>query len=99
VPGYALYIELREGAESAQLEKIRARAEEALCGAASDYARLRRVDHLAALQIRALPAGTYERVRQARVLDGSAEAQLKTAHLVDDARALPDAVRAAASLD
>jgi hypothetical protein len=89
VPGYVLLLELRAAADTALLQKIRDRAEGALGAAASDYARLRAIDHLARLEIRQIAAGTYDRVRQAKVADGSAEAQLKTAHLVDDAGKLP----------
>ena len=92
VPGYALLLELRKPADPALLEELRRRTEAALGVAASDYARLRAAGQLAPLQIRQLAAGTYERVRQAKVADGSAEAQLKTAHLVSDAAALPEQV-------
>jgi hypothetical protein len=95
LPGYALLLELRGPADAALLEAIRARADAALGEAAADYARLRAALHLAPLQIRSLPAGTYNRVRQSKIADGSAEAQLKTAHLVSDAASLPEAIRSA----
>ena len=94
-PGYALLLELRDMPATGILDRIRARADVALGEAAADYARLRAIDHLAPLQIRALAPGTYERVRQRKVADGSAEAQLKTAHLVERAELLPEEVRGA----
>ncbi len=90
LPGYTLLIELPAQVD---LEALRARVERGLCAAASDYARLRAVNHLAPLRLLLLSAGTYGAIRQAKVADGSAEAQLKTAHLVSAAAALPEALR------
>src|SRR5260221_80752 len=70
-------------------------ADAALGDASFDYGRLRAGGQLAPLVLKHLEAGTYARVRQAKVEDGSAEAQLKTAHLVADAGALPPELRAA----
>lgn len=93
VPGYVLLIELREPVDPLRLETIRSRTDAELGRVANDYARLRAIDHLAPLRIQVLPAGTYAAVRQAKVAEGSAEAQLKTAHLVSDAGELPEAIR------
>src|SRR5207247_1624343 len=95
IPGYTLLLEPRGPLDDARLQDICLRAEAALGRVAADYGRLRAADHLAPLRIQALPQGTYDRVRQAKVADGSAEAQLKTAHLVSDVAALPEAIRAA----
>ena len=43
--------------------------------------------------VRPLAPGTYDKVRQDKVQDGSAEAQLKTAHLTSDPSALPPLLR------
>jgi hypothetical protein len=88
-PGYTLYIEC----ESSDLEELRRAVDLALGEASFDYGRLRAGGLLAALALRALPRGTYARIRQSKVLDGSAEAQLKTAHLVADVAALPPELR------
>ena len=94
VPGYVLLLEPRTQIDAAGWEQLRARTDAALGRVAADYGRLRSADHLAPLKIRPLPVGTYEQIRQAKVADGSAEAQLKTAHLVSGPEALPAAVRA-----
>ena len=89
-PGYILYL---EPALEGGLESLRAAVDAALGEASFDYGRLRAAGQLAPLSLRALPRGTYARIRQSRVQDGSAEAQLKTAHLVADVAALPPELR------
>lgn len=88
-PAYALYFEPQGAPDLARLEALRARVDENLGAASFDYGRLRAGNQLTALELELLPAGTYERVRQQRVGEGSAEAQLKTAHLVSDPASLP----------
>ena len=84
-PGYALYLETR-----AAVPPAFGAAADALLGEASfDYARLRGANQLAPIHVQVLPPGSYDAFRQARVSEGSAEAQLKTAHLVADPAALP----------
>lgn len=85
-PAYTLYLEPEKALSP---EPLRAAVDEALGEASFDYGRLRKAGQLGPLVLRALPPGTYARIRQARVQDGSAEAQLKTAHLVADPAALP----------
>lgn len=88
-PGYALYFEPRGSPGSERLEELRARVDEHLGAASFDYARLRAGKQLEPLELEVLPLGTYARIRQERVGEGSAEAQLKTAHLVADPASLP----------
>ena len=85
-----LHVEL---AGSGDLEALRARVDAHLGEASYDYGRLRAANQLRALAIKQIPAGSYQRVRQRKVGDGSAEAQLKTAHLVADAATLPPELR------
>ena len=93
-PGYLLIIEPQVEPGEGAFEKLRAAADRALGEASFDYGRLRAGGQLAPLAISALAPGTYARIRQAKVRDGSAEAQLKTAHLVAEASALPGELRA-----
>jgi hypothetical protein len=88
-PGYALHLEPAADTPAQKLEALRARVDENLGLASFDYGRLRASNQLSALELKPLPPGTYAKVRQMRVGDGSAEAQLKTAHLVADPAALP----------
>lgn len=97
-PGYALLIELAGAAGVERLEAVRARIDSALGEESYDYGRLRGGGQLNALVVRPLAQGTYARVRQAKVQDGSAEAQLKTAHLVGDVASLAPELRAAVAL-
>ncbi len=76
VPGYALHL---EGA--ADPDPVAGVMDQALRELSFDYDRLRGADQLAPLQPRPLAAGTYDRVRAAKVAAGAAEAQLKIAHL------------------
>ncbi len=94
-PGYALILEAQGAPPESTLAVLREAADAALGDASFDYGRLRAGGQLAPLVLKHLEAGTYARVRQAKVEDGSAEAQLKTAHLVADAGALPPELRAA----
>ncbi len=89
VPGYGLYLEPVATVSDSALEGLRARVDDNLGLASFDYARLRTARHLAPLELKPLARGTYAAIRQSRVGDGSAEAQLKTAHLVSDPAALP----------
>jgi len=92
-PGYLLLLE--SNASPAQRDELRVRADLALGEASFDYARLRGGNQLAPLKLISLPIGTYQRVRETRVRDGSAEAQLKVAHLVSDMGQLAPELRAA----
>lgn len=93
-PGYMLHIELSARQTDERMETLRSRFDEELCTHASDYGRLRSGAALAPAAIRAVASGTYHSYRQSRLGDGTAEAQLKTAHLVADVSALPEAMRA-----
>jgi len=91
-PGYVLHLELADAA--ALDEPAFARKVDGALGEASyDYGRLRAGNQLRALGLKRLVPGSYQRVRQAKVQDGSAEAQLKTAHLTPDPSALPAPLR------
>jgi hypothetical protein len=92
-PGYALHLEPATPATSEMLEALRRAVEDGLCRTCFDYARLRGSAQLRAVSLKVLAQGSYDRVRQSRVQDGSAEAQLKTAHLVADAATLPEFLR------
>src|SRR5260221_626638 len=94
-PGYALILEAQGAPPESTLAVLREAAYAALRDASVDYGRLRACGQLAPLVLKHLEAGTYARVPPAKVEDGSAEAQLKTAHLVADAGALPPELRAA----
>ena len=88
-PGYELLIE----SIGAPVPEAFAAAVDAALGEASyDYGRLRASGQLLPLELRQLAPGTYDRVRQGKVADGSAEAQLKTAHLGAARSALPSAL-------
>ncbi len=89
-PGYVLHVEL---AGDGDLETLRAQVDAHLGEASYDYGRLRAAKQLRPLALKQIPAGSYQRVRQRKVGDGSAEAQLKTAHLVADAASLPAELR------
>jgi hypothetical protein len=73
---------LRQGA---LVEKIEA----ALATSANDYGRVRGAGTLHPMVVSLLEPGSYDRYRQAKVAAGNAESQLKVAHLVPDAAALP----------
>ncbi|MBK7864535.1 MAG: GH3 auxin-responsive promoter family protein [Archangiaceae bacterium] len=88
-PGYALYLEPRAPLADALAARLRASVDENLGAASFDYARLRSGSQLLPLELKALAQGTYATFRQQRVGDGSAEAQLKIAHLVSDPASLP----------
>ncbi|MBL8952387.1 MAG: GH3 auxin-responsive promoter family protein [Myxococcaceae bacterium] len=88
-PAYALYFEPMGQPGSDRLEALRAKVDENLAAASFDYGRLRAGNQLTPLELELLTPGSYDRVRQARVGEGSAEAQLKTAHLVADPASLP----------
>lgn len=95
-PGYALLFEpSRRPLTPEAAERLRARADAALGEASYDYGRLRAGNGLRALRLVQLAAGSYARVRQERVRDGSAEAQLKIAHLTAEAAALAPQLRSA----
>jgi hypothetical protein len=87
-PGYALYLELPGAADPALAERVAQACDEGLRGAGYDYDRLRKSGQLLPVRAIQLPPGTYDRVRQRKVEAGSAEAQLKTAHLQSDRAAL-----------
>jgi hypothetical protein len=89
-PGYVLHLELPA---PAPLDALAARADRALAEASYDYGRLRGGHQLRPLTVKAIAPGSYQRVRQQKVQDGSAEAQLKTAHLTADPLSLPPDLR------
>lgn len=96
VPGYALHLELAPGSSGASpeaLEKLARAIDRGLGEASYDYGRLRGAEQLAPLALVPIARGSYDRVRQEKVADGTAEAQLKTAHLVADAASLPPELR------
>jgi hypothetical protein len=91
-PGYVLHLELSD-AGALDEPALAARVDAALAEASYDYGRLRAGNQLRPLQLRRLPPGSYHGVRQTKVQDGSAEAQLKVAHLTPDPSSLPEALR------
>ena len=96
VPGYALYVEPAPQCAALpreRFESLAAAVDAGLGRVSFDYGRLRGSSQLAPVKLRLIPVGRYEEVRQARVADGSAEAQLKTAHLTADANSLPEPLR------
>jgi hypothetical protein len=92
-PGYQLHIEPAGEVPKEKLQELVRRVEEGLCRVSFDYGRLRGGAQLRPVGLKLLAQGTYNGVRQSRVQDGSAEAQLKTAHLVGDINALPEQLR------
>ncbi len=88
-PHYALYFEPTPGTPDDALTRLRDAVDDALAKNAIEYSRLRRNGHLAPLELRRLPDGSYDRFRQERVAAGSAEAQLKIPHLVSDPASVP----------
>lgn len=95
LPGYVLFLEPRRTGSAEAFEAVRAGVESELRRLAFEYDRLRGFGQLAPVGFCELPAGTYDRMRQAKVRAGSAEAQLKIAHLVTDPESLPPELRAA----
>jgi hypothetical protein len=96
VPGYTLHLEPAPECASAPQAHFDALALEVDAGLARvsyDYGRLRGSNQLSPVKLRRIPVGRYEEVRQSRVADGSAEAQLKTAHLTADVATLPEPLR------
>jgi hypothetical protein len=89
-PGYALHFEAagkRPDSETvARLEQL---VDQHLGQASFDYARLRSARQLEPVSVVCLAPGSYDAWRQVRVKEGSAEAQLKVAHLVADASQVP----------
>lgn len=91
-PGYVLHLELADP-QALDEPALAARVDTALGEASYDYGRLRASNQLRALRVKRIPPGSYHRVRQTKVQDGSAEAQLKVAHLTPDPSTLPEALR------
>jgi GH3 auxin-responsive promoter len=87
-PGYELLLEAKGDVPAG----FAALTDDALGEASYDYGRLRAGGQLLPLELRRLAKGTYDRVRQEKVRDGSAEAQLKIAHLIADPNSLPPAL-------
>jgi hypothetical protein len=87
-PGYALYLELGSAAIPGLAERVAQACDDGLRGAGYDYDRLRKSGQLLPVRAVRLLPGTYDRVRRRKVDGGSAEAQLKTAHLVADRASL-----------
>jgi hypothetical protein len=95
-PGYTLHLELAPEHATTSDDTLRALAaatDHALAQNAADYGRLRAGRQLAPMGVRRVPPGSDRAFRQERVLQGTAEAQIKTAHLVDDVMKLPVVVR------
>lgn len=89
-PGYALHFEASGSAPDKEVvARLEALVDRHLGLASFDYARLRSARQLEAVSVINLPPGSYDAWRQARVKEGSAEAQLKVAHLVSDAAQVP----------
>ena len=90
-PGYALHFEPPPGERLAPalLARLAVAVDEGLGKASYDYGRLRAGGQLSQVRLQLLTPGSYDAFRQARVTGGSAEGQLKTAHLVSDATGLP----------
>jgi hypothetical protein len=88
-PAYTLHLELPVRPGDDALAAIADRVDAELRVHAYDYGRVRKAETLGELRVRCLPPGSYDAYRQQRMREGSAEAQLKTAHLVADVSALP----------
>jgi GH3 auxin-responsive promoter len=89
-PGYRLHLEAAgPQPDSAQVLRLEQAVDRHLGLASFDYARLRGARQLEPVTVVCLPPGSYDAWRQARVKEGSAEAQLKVAHLVADAAQVP----------
>ncbi len=88
-PHYALFFEPAPGTSDEAVTRLRDAVDAALANHAIEYSRLRRNGHLAPLELRRLPPGSYDRFRQEKVSAGSAEAQLKIPHLVSDPASVP----------
>jgi hypothetical protein len=88
-PAYTLHLELPVRPGDEQLRAIGAGVDDALRVHAYDYGRVRKAETLGELRVRCVPPGSYDAYRQQKMREGSAEAQLKTAHLVADVSALP----------
>ena len=90
-PGYALHFEPAQAAAlgPAVINRLAAAVDAGLGKASYDYGRLRSGGQLSGVTLQLLTPGSYDAFRQAKVTGGSAEGQLKTAHLVADASALP----------
>ncbi|HJL26506.1 MAG TPA: GH3 auxin-responsive promoter family protein, partial [Polyangiaceae bacterium LLY-WYZ-15_(1-7)] len=82
-PAYVLWIELPPDAPDAVLGPLAERVDVALQEGSFDLGRVRRAAQLGPLEARRLPPGSYAAHRQAKVAAGSAESQLKVAHLGD----------------
>lgn len=91
-PGYTLFFEPCATLSASVVEQLAARVDHHLGLASFDYARLRSARGLEQVNVVAVPVGAWARVRQERVADGSAEAQLKVAHLVANPASLPKAL-------
>jgi hypothetical protein len=91
-PGYVLHLELPPGVTLDEAA-FATRVDAALSEASYDYARLRVAQQLGPITLKPIAPGSYHAVRQRKVQDGSAEAQLKTAHLTPDADTLPPELR------
>lgn len=94
-PGYGLYIELApaSAASAGRLSSLVDLVDEELGHVAVTYGRLRRGMQLAPLVARSVPVGSFDMFRQQSVLKGAADAQIKTAHLVDDVNRIPSVLR------
>ena len=89
-PGYVLHLEPHGADLEAPAAQALAQAVDRHLGLASfDYARLRGAGQLAPVRVQPLRRGAYAAWRQVRVADGTAEAQLKVAHLVADEADVP----------
>ncbi len=80
-PRYVMWFESPSQLSHEQLQAFAQAVEEAVGKVALDYWRVRNAHLLAPLAIEQVPTGSYERVRRARLRDGSAEAQLKVTAL------------------
>ena len=80
-PAYALYVEGAANASPERLRRFAAAFDRALCANNSEYDGKRATQRLGAPFIRRVAPGSYQALRQARVLAGAPEAQVKIPQL------------------
>lgn len=80
-PAYALYVEGVANASPERLRRFAAAVDRALCVNNSEYEAKRVTQRLGAPFIRRVAPGSYQALRQARVLAGAPEAQVKIPQL------------------
>lgn len=83
-PRYAFFVELGQGVGDAQLQRLAARLDHALCEANVEYETKRESLRLGSPLLRIVAPGTFDAYRQERVSGGAPEAQVKIPHLSPD---------------